>query len=142
MDISQHNNIWVDLKLIFPKLQEKGEPYVKKSVKFKMYLNGEIIGVIKKGEAPFRKLRAKVGCQIDILKGDEKDNTILSGFSFIIGNEFATLALDKDTEKTVKLNFANENRVEIYDERDWDFIDENGEIINNQDEKTDSDNME
>ena len=140
--IKKKNQLWVALNFIFPKAQEKGEVYVNKSVKFKVFVDQELVGEVGKGDTQTFISNMKLGCKVDILKGDTEKGTISSSFSWIVGEEFGTLYLDQEASKSVKMIFNNQNRVEIYDERDWDFIDENGEVTNNQeDEETVSDNI-
>ncbi len=81
----------------------------------------------------------KVGCQFDVVKGNTKEGEIFSSFRWIVGEEYATLYLNQDTFKKVKMNFGNRNRVEILDERDYEFLNENGELVY---EESDQDNME
>lgn len=135
------NTLWVALNFIFPKTQNRGETYVSKSVKYKIFVDEEIVGEVGKNDNQTFLSNLKLGCKIDILKGDMNKGEVFSSFSWIVGEEFATLYLNKDTSKKVRLQLANQNRIEVCDERDWDFIDDNGDIIN-QDEETDTSNLE
>ena len=126
--IEDKNALWVALNFIFPKLQVEGEDYVSKSVKFKVFVDEEIVGEVSKDDPHTFMSNMKIGSKVDILKGDMDLGEVSSSFSWIVGDDKATLYLDKETSKVVNMNFANQNRVEIWDERDWDLIDEDGNL--------------
>lgn len=126
--IEDKNALWVALNFIFPKLQAEGEDYVSKSVKFKVFVDEKIVGEVSKDDPHTFMSNMKIGSKVDILKGDMDLGEVSSSFSWIVGSDEATLYLDKETSKVVNMNFANRNRVEIWDERDWDFIDEEGNL--------------
>lgn len=130
----KRNGLWCAINFIFPKTQEKREVYVSKYVKFKVFVDEECVGEVGKGDPQTFLANIKTGAKFDVMKANIKEVKVFSSFSWIVGEEHATLYLDQETSKKVKLDFANKNRVEIYDERDWDFIDENGEIKNEQED--------
>ena len=127
-NIADKNALWVALNFIFPKTQESGETYVSKSVKFKVFVDEECVGEVGKQDKQYFISNMKIGCKVDILKGDLEKGEVFSSLSWIVGEQQATLYLNESTSKKVNMNFANQNRVEIVDERDWDFINENGEL--------------
>ena len=132
-EMSKHdkrNGLSCTINFIFPKTQERDETYVSKHVKFKVFVDEECVGEVGKNDHQTFIANMKTGAKFDVMKANIKEVKVFSSFSWIVGEKYATLYLDQDTCKKVKLNFANQNRVEIYDERDWDFIDENGEITN------------
>ena len=139
--IEETNALWVALNFIFPKIQKKGEDYVSKAVKFKVFVDEEVVGEVAKNDPHTFMSNMKIGNKVDVLKGDMDLGEVSSSFSWTVGDDTAILYLDKETFKTVNMNFANRNRVEICDERDWDSIDSNGDIINSQDEEADSNNI-
>tara|TARA_R110000744_G_scaffold19900_5_gene52308 strand:+ start:1835 stop:2242 length:408 start_codon:yes stop_codon:yes gene_type:complete len=127
--IEEINALWVALNFIFPKHQQEGESYVSKSVKFKVFINEEIVGEVTKEDPRTFMSNMKFGSKVDILKGNMDLGEVSSSFSWIVGSDKATLHLDSEKSKVVNMNFANQNRVEIWDERDWDLIDEDGNLI-------------
>ena len=141
--IEDKNALWVALNFIFPKVQERGEVYVKKSTKFKVFIDEELVGEVGKGDQQTFLSNVKINCKVDIVKGDIETGEVSSTFSWIVGKQYGKLYLSQDISKHVFMDFNNRNRVEVFDDRDWDFIDDKGKIINNQkNEESDSDNLE
>jgi len=139
--IEDKNALWVALNFMFPKIQGEGEDYVSKSVKFKVFVDEVLVGEVSKDDRHTFISNMKIGNKVDILKGDMDLGEVTSSFSWTVGDDTAILYLDKETFKTVNMNFSNRNRVEVYDERDWDFIDSNGNLIKDKDEEANSDNI-
>lgn len=132
-NIKEKNQLWVALNFIFPRVYERGEVYVSKSVRFKVFVDEVLVGEVNKEDSQTFMANMKLGCKVDILKGDIRKGTISSSFSWIVGEEYGRLYLSQDESKKVFMDFNNRNRIEVFDERDWDFIDTDGKIINNQD---------
>ena len=133
-NINEKNSLWLALNFVFPKTQEKGETYVNKSIKFKVFVDEVLVGSIGKEDKQFYQANMKLGCKVDVLKGDIEAAKISSSFSWIVGESFATLYLNKDTSKKINLDFNNQNKIEIYDERDWELIDEDGNDLTKKEE--------
>tara|TARA_R110000782_G_scaffold186509_1_gene276657 strand:- start:503 stop:916 length:414 start_codon:yes stop_codon:yes gene_type:complete len=123
------NALWTQLKFIFPKLQKTGDAYVNKTIKYKVFVDSVLVGTIGKGDSLEFQANMQIGARFDVLKGDTSKNNvdavrIYSNFHWIVGQDFATLHLDDDNKKTVKLNFGNQNTVQVYDDNDYELLDE------------------
>jgi len=138
--IEEKNALWVALNFIFPKAQKRGEVYVKKSTAFKVFVDEELVASVNKDDDQTFISNMKMGCKVDILKGNSESGEVFSSFSWIVGRSHATLYLSESVFKKVKMNFANRNRVEVFDERDFELINSNGEIVI-EDEAATSDNI-
>lgn len=125
--IAEKNALWCAVNFKFPELQT--DTYVPKSDAFKIFVDEELVGEVNKEGQKSYMSNLKFGCKIDIVKGNIPKQKVYSTFSFIVGEEYAKLYISQDTWKKVKLNFDNRNLVEVYDERDFDSIDENGLFI-------------
>ena len=124
--LQNNNNLWLALNFILPKWKRKGEKLISKFIKYRVYVDQDLVGEVDYTSPTTFVSNIKVGCEVNILRINTKQNEeqILSNFHYKVGDTFALLYLNENQSKIVQLDFANQNRLEVSDDRDWDFIEE------------------